>query len=308
MTAIAARARGLEAAIAGADALAALDRARDPGELAAALARAELHVAGPLDADSLDRFACARIAGDLAVLARWSDALAPLELDEDRRTLRALVRGLAAGAPGGRRLLAAIPTARLPAREIAALAALAAIEQLASELARRGHPLAPALAGARMPVDAFELELRLAQRFAELARSRDRALRTYLAQLIDAENAGAALLIAARGTGGDARRAFIPGGSRIDRDTFAAASAGPVDAARTQLAAALAGTPLAAALFESSPAALEEAALVWQLRSQARLRRIEPLGLAPAIHAVLRRRDEAHHLRRAAWRVAMGAP
>jgi hypothetical protein len=50
-----------------------------------------------------------------------------------------------------------------------------------------------------------------------------------------------------------------------------------------------------------------DAAVAWQLQTQAHLRRIDPLGLAAAIHAVLLRRDEARHLRRAAWRVAMGA-
>lgn len=307
MTAIAARARGLATTVASADALAAIDRARDAGELAAALARAGLYISGPPSADAIDRAAAGRVAHDLAVLARWSDAIAPLELDEDRRSLRVLVRGLASGAPTTSRLAATIPTVRLPAHELAALAELPTIEQLAPALARLHHPLASALGGARSPVDPLALELRLMRRFAELARSRDHALRTYLAQQIDAENTGAALLLAARGTGIDVDRAFVPGGSRIDRSRFAAASASAIDAARARLAAALTGTPLAAALFQPAPAALEDAALAWQLETQARLRRTDPLGLAPAIHAVLLRRDEARHLRRAAWRVSMGA-
>ncbi|HZJ65276.1 MAG TPA: V-type ATPase subunit [Kofleriaceae bacterium] len=305
MSAVAARARGMLATVVAGDALAAIDHARDSVELAAALARARLGVSGSLDAGAIDRLVSDRIAGDLAVLGRWTDALAPLELDEDRRTLRGFVRGLAAGAPTAQRLLAAIPTARLPARELAALAAATTVEQLALELARCGHPLAPALAGARMPVDSFAVELRLAHCFAERARSPDRALAMYLAQLIDAENAGAALLIAARGGGVDVAHAFIPGGRAIDRQAFSRAVAGSLDTARTRLAVALSGTPLAAALFQPAVAALEDAALVWQLQTQARLRRIEPLGLAPAIYTVLRRRDEARHLRRAAWRVAM---
>lgn len=307
MTAIAARARGLTTTIASVDVLASIDRARDPDDLAAALARLDLHIAGPVTADAIDRIASGRISHDLVVLARWSDAIAPLELDEDRRSLRVLVRGIASGAPTTSRLWATIPTAHLPAPALAALAALPAIEQLAPALARLHHPLASALGGARSPVDPLELELRLMHRFAELARSDDRALRTHFAQLIDAENAGAALLLAARGGGIDVDRAFVPGGSRIDRDLFAAASAGSLDALRARLATALVGTPLAAALFQPAPAALEDAALTWQLQTQAHMRRIDPLGLAPAIHAVLLRRNEARHLRRAAWRVAMGA-
>jgi hypothetical protein len=137
----------------------------------------------------------------------------------------------------------------------------------------------------------------------------DRAMRSYLAQLIDAENAGAALLLASRGGDLSAERAFLDAGvpgPRLDRARFLAAAAGPLDAACAVLAGALAGTPLAAAVFAPEPAALEDAALAWQLQTQARLRRSEPLGLAPALHAVLRRRDEARHLRRAAWRVALG--
>jgi vacuolar-type H+-ATPase subunit C/Vma6 len=307
MTAIAARARGLTTTIASADVLASIDRARDAGELAAALARADLHVATPLSADAIDHMASGRIARDLTILARWSDAIAPLELDEDRRSLRALVRGLASGAPTTSRLWATIPTARLPARELAELAALPTIEQLAAALARRHHPLAPALGGARSQVDPLQLELRLTRQFAELARARDLALRVYLAQLIDAENAGAALLLAARGAGIDVDRAFIPGGSRIAPAVFAAAPGVSIDTVRARLATALAGTPLAAALFQPASAALEEAALDWQLETQAHLRRTDPLGLAAAIHAVLLRRNEARHLRRAAWRIAMGA-
>ena len=306
MTAVAARARGLATTVVAADALAAIDRARDAGELAAALARADLRVVAPIDGDAIDRLARDRVAADLAVLARWTDALAPLELDEDRHSLRAIVRGVAAGASAARRLAGAIPTTRLPARALAVLAGAPAIEALAVELARLGHPLAPALAGAWTPVDLLELELGLAHHFARLARSHDRAMAAYLAQLIDAENASAALLIAARGEGIDIARAFIPGGRCVGREVFATAAAGSIDAARARLAAALAGTPLAAALFQPASSALETAALAWQLETQARLRRTEPLGLAPAIYAVLRRRDEARRLRRAAWRVAMG--
>ena len=307
MTAIAARARGLTTTIVSEDALASIDRARDASELAAALARADLHVTGSLSADAIDRIASGRIARDLAVLARWSDAIAPLELDEDRRSLRVLVRGLASGAQTASRLSATIATARLPARELAKLADLPSIEQLAPALARLRHPLAPALDGARSPLDSLTLELRLMRRFAGLAQSRDDALRTYLAQLIDAENAGAALLLAARGAGIDLDRAFVPGGSRIGRDVFTAASASSIDASRARLAEALAGSPLAGALFQPAAAALEDAALAWQLQTQSRLRRTDPLGLAAAIHAVLLRRNEARHLRRAAWRIAMGA-
>lgn len=307
MTAAAARARGLVTTVASAEALAAIDRASDREAFAAALARAQLRVAGPIDPDAIDRFVRDRIAADLAVLARWTHAVALLELDEDRHSLRAIVRGLAGDASPARRLAGAVPTTSLPASELATLASAPAIEAVAARLTRRGHPLAPALAGARMPVDVFALELALARRFAALARASDLALRTYLAQTIDAENAATALLAATRGAGLDVAHMYLPGGRWLARDAFLAAAAGPPDVARARLATALAGTPLAGALFEAAPAAFDDAVLAWQLETQARLRRLEPLGLAPVIYTVLRRRDEARRLRRAAWRVAMGA-
>jgi vacuolar-type H+-ATPase subunit C/Vma6 len=299
------------------DALTAIDRARDALELAAALARAGLTLpAGigdpgtpdtPGTPDMIDRLAGTRVASDLAILARRTDALAVLALDEDRRSLRAIVRGLAAGVAADRRLTGAVPTETLPAPLLAALAGSTSVAELAALLARRRHPFATALASTRTPIDLLEIELAFARRFAEHPRPRDRALRTYLAQLIDAENTTAALLLAARGGDVELDHAFVAGGLRVDRGTFTTAAAGPLDMARQRLAAALARTPLARALFAAEPAALEDAALAWQLATQLHLRRTEPLGLAPAVYLVLRRRDEARHLRRAAWRVALGA-
>jgi len=319
MSAVAARARGLTNQLLTPELLAEIDLARDAPGLAAALDRAGLPPEPA--ADAIDGVVERRIAHDLATLAHWSGALAPLELDEDRRSLRIVVRSLAAGLPASRRVAGAIATGTLPAPVLAALAAAPDLAGLVDVLARRGHPFASVLAGA--PLDPLAIEIALARRFAELARSRDRAMRTYISQVIDAENASAALLLVLRGDG--VPGAFVPGGRVLDRETFAAAIGKPVDgsalarsaaagapaidAARGVLTAAFARTPLAAALFAPAPGALEDAALAWQLATQTRLRRTEPLGLAPAIQLVLRRRDEARRLRRAGWRLAMaGAP
>lgn len=330
--ALAARARGLTAQVIAGEALAAIDAAPDGPALAEALARADLALPGGAGADAgaaadtIDRLARDRTASDLAILARHDacGALAVIALDEDRRSLRAIVRGIAAGASAERRLAGTVPTARLPAPVLTALAGAATLADAAALLARGRHPLAAALAarpgtdpkGGSAPrlasLDVLEIELGLARRFVEWAARgpRDRAMRSYLAQLVDAENAGAAVLLASRGGDLPAERAFLDAGvrgRRLDRARFLAAAAGPLDAACAVLAGVFAGTPLAAALFAPGPAALEDAALTWQLATQARLRRSEPLGLAPALYAVLRRRDEARHLRRAGWRIALGA-
>ncbi|HTJ47271.1 MAG TPA: V-type ATPase subunit, partial [Kofleriaceae bacterium] len=144
-------------------------------------------------------------------------------------------------------------------------------------------------------------ELALARRYASCARlaSNDHAVRAYVAQVIDVENAQAARLLAARGEELDRARAFLDGGERLDRATFLAAAAGPLDETDARLARAFAGT----GALDSDD---HDHALAWQLATQARLRRIDPHGPAAAIHVLLRRRAEARRIRRAAWRVALG--
>jgi vacuolar-type H+-ATPase subunit C/Vma6 len=331
VTALAARARGLTTRLIADDLLGAIERAADAAALATALGKAGVVLAGAPTGATLhaviEGAVRARAAGDLAALIRWTDgddgALDAITLDEDRRSLRAIARGLAAGASAARRLEGAVPTARLPAPVLTALAGVATVDELAAALTRRAHPFAAAVAdaarphdphgarrrgAARPPLDLLALELALARAWAERARAhhRDRALRAHVAQQLDADNATTALLLAARGADLDADRAFLPGGARLDRATFAAAAAGPQDATRDRLAAAFAGTPLARAVAAREPAAIEDAALAWQLATQSRLRRSEPHGLAPVLHLVLRRRAESRRLRRAGWRVAMG--
>lgn len=246
-----------------------------------------------------------RAAAELAILARWGDAaIAPLELDEDRHTLRGIARGIAASIAPGQRIARAIPTRALPVRRLGTIANAASFAELRRLLA--DHPLAPACDGDEL----FEIELALSRVYVAHVTHlrvvrRDRALATHLTQLVDTDNAHAALLLASRGGDLAPERAFVAGGRLLDPATFAAAAAS-LDAARERLARAFARTPLATALFAASPSALEDAALAWQLATQAHLRRSEPLGLAPVIHLVLRRRDEARRLRRGAWGAVLG--
>jgi len=271
-------------------------------------------------ADAIERAARDRAAADLAILTRWTrerpGALAPIALDEDRRSLRAIIRGLAAGAPVSRRLAGTVATPALPASLLETLAAAADLAELARLLELHGHPLAGALAlpppaatpGApRTAIDPFELELRLAHAFVARARPADAAMRVYLAQLVDAENAAAALLVSVRDGQPDPARLFLAGGERLGRAPFVAACRGAPSQARDHLAAALAGTPLAGAVYAAEPGAFEEAVLDWQLATQRRQRRRDPLGFAAVLEHVLRRRREALRLRRTGWRAALGA-
>lgn len=247
-------------------------------------------------------------AGDeLAILARWAGdrapALAVVLDDEDRAAVRALVRGVVAGAPVEDRLAAAGPTPALPANVLRILARAPTASALADELTRLEHWAAPALtvAVAASP-DLFGFEQDLARRFAARARAAARhepALARHVAQVIDAENAGAAWLLAARGRDLDPETCFVEGGARVTRAVFAAASGG----ATTELARALAGTPLARALETGG---IEDAALTWHLDTQARLRRLDPIGLAPILLLVLSRRRDRRIARRSQWRAILG--
>jgi len=122
---LAIRARGREAHVLAEPALAEIERAGDAASLAAALERAGL-VAEPTP-EAVERSARARLTADLAILARWARArpaaLAAVTLDEDRRSVRAIARGLAADVTPDRRRDGCIPTASLPEPALVALAA-----------------------------------------------------------------------------------------------------------------------------------------------------------------------------------------
>lgn len=330
MSALVARARGLEGRILDEAVLAEIERAGDARTLAAALGRAGLLE----DASyaTLERAVRRRVADDLAVLARWSsaepEAMTIIELEQDCQSLRAIVRGLAAGVSPERRRTATMPTSRLPDRVLVQLSEATTLDELHRILSARSHPLATAFqpdvghgdrarAGARrrsaeaasvaIP-DVLEVEVALTKAFAASARAEtgDRALEAFVHQAIDAQNAMAALLLAARGSEISRGDMFAPGGERLTQTTFTAAAASSIDTARERLAEAFAGTPLARALRSATPGAVEDAALDWQLATQHALRREVPLGHAAILHVVLRRRAEARRLRRAVWRLALG--
>lgn len=313
---LAARARGLSTHLLDDGQLDGVARAGDRPALIAALTRAgfaPLALAGG-DPIAVERAIRDRDRDERALLERWADdprTLALLTADDDRRTLRAAARGAVAGAPGPARIAAAMPTPTLPEPALAALAAATTPAELADVVERCGHPAAATLAPLlrATPVDLLAIELALGRWFAERAAGQtDHALAVHAGQLVDVINAGGALMVAARGRELDPAAHFLPGGVRIDAAGFAAVATAPLTAAPARLAAFFVGTPLAGALAPAAvvhPEAIERAALAWHLATQAALRRTEPLGLAPLVWLLLRRRLESGRLRRAAWRLAM---
>lgn len=309
--ALATRARGLATGLLDGAAIAAIESAASPGELAAALARAGYGPADRLDsADAIDRACAERASLDFEVLVRWagdSAALAVAVGEQDRRNLRALVRGLVARATAERRRAAVVATPSMPAALVDELVAAMSAREIGRRLARAGHPLAAAIAGAAAePVDLLELEIALAQAHAARLRAAraSRAVAVEVAQIIDADNLGAAVALGAAppGVDLDGGRCYIDGGARLDRGRYLAAIGGD----RQGLARAFAGTPLAAAVDAAAPGALEDAALAWQLATQGALRRRRPLGAAPVLWLFARRRADHRLINRAAWRLALG--
>lgn len=272
---------------------------------------AELVACVPCDPDGVERLLARRLASDLAILVRWAGRDRPLVdalvLDEDRRSIRGIVRGLAGNVAGARRIDGAIPTPSLPVAVLEQLARATSIADIAHVLEGVGHPLAVALA--KDATDLLAIEVALARELVDrtrAARRRDSALDHYLGALVDGENAAAALLLAARGGTLEPAAMFLEGGRRLDRATFVQASGVDVERARERLARVFAGTAIASALYQAATGAIEDAILDDELATQARSRRTAPTGFAAVLHLWLVRRGEARQLRRTAWRAALG--
>ncbi len=319
-----ARARGLGARLPSHARLAALADIREPTALAAALAGMGVPVAAEETRRDALELAVRRRAGDaLATLARWSPevpgAASVLFEEEDRRSVRALVRGATAGSAAESRLAGLVPTPRLPVRaleELARQADAAAVAALLSVWGSQyGRALLPLAAGARPDLFALELEVNRtwAAGLRAGARRGGRGLRRHVARMIDVENAAAALTLAARREEPESEGLFLEGGALLDVASFSVAlsagvAEGPRWAAR-RLAAKLGGAVAAALLRHAlDPAGLEVALLaarIKELRTQAR---VDPLGPWTVLLFGLRLRAHVLDVRRLIWGGALGAP
>ena len=317
-----ARARGLGTRLLEPEALSSLAEAFDPTALGRGLAaRGILPDDGTTPTAPDLAIALRRWAGrEIGILRRWlgeRDAVLAVELDlEDRRSLRALVRGAAEGVAAEARLSGLIPTPALPERLLRELAEQARIGDQAALLIAAGHPYgAPILAAAAVgEPDLFRIELAIARTFAERAlrgsRRAGRFLRDYVASAIDRDNCRAALILAAGGGDEPAAQAFLPGG-RLTAEAFEAAVAtgDPVAAARM-----LGTTPglrdLAPILLRhaTASAALDAALEEHVLATLQRAARLEPLGPAPVLLFLRRLRRQAAALGRIVWGVELGVP
>lgn len=253
-----------------------------------------------------------------AILDRWSrdcgDVLAPVLDDEDRRSLRALIRGAVGGVPPAERTRALIPTRALPSRALDELALLNDVGAIGAALLAIEHPLAHAVAdeARRERPDLFTLEQAVlrawAARAASVARHGDHALRHYVQRTIDLHNVWAARVLAEQHSDAEPEALFVPGGAVITAaDLHVAANARALEPLREHLARRVSGTPLEAPLAASTRTADEPAltALIDECRAIARR---NPLGLAPALVYVMQLRAEHRALLRILWELALGVP
>ncbi len=320
--ALLARARGLRRRLAPLEDLVALAGIESPEALLAALVqRRLLPVAAPgrNDAEALEIGYRQRAAEMLGILERWRgrgrDVLALVFAEEERRSLRALLRGAAAGIAPEARLAGLVPTAELPLRRLEELARLADPLAVATRLAAFGWPDAPGIAAAAaatlpdLGVVERLLRARFGTRLRSVAASGDAELRRAVELAIDLDNASAAAALAGFGTG--STEDFLAGGREVPRELFVRASeSAGAGAALALLARAFADRAIAAALQASltSPARLGEKLVAARLRSAAAAARRDPLGSSPLLELALALRAEGLAIARLAWGFALEAP
>lgn len=313
------RVRGLGSRLLGRAQLNALAESKGLDALTAAIAATSY---GPVpeseehDAAGIERHTRRAAAERLATIGAWCgervSALAPLFEDEDRRNLRAIVRGILASLPAAQRTAGLIPTPELPLAPLEMLAKQDDVAHVASLLTAWGNPYGAALAheAKRVRPDLFLLQLALDRVYAEraLERSRELAdLREFVQFEIDAANTRSALAVSQRIVERDPESLWVPGGLLLSHEAYSQAAGLEAVAAHDSLSRMLAGTAVAPAVNsnEHNPDLALTASLLPFLK---RRTRTHPLSLSVVIEYLLRLRAEVHDLSRIVWGIALDAP
>jgi vacuolar-type H+-ATPase subunit C/Vma6 len=258
-------------------------------------------------------------AAHLARLGRWlperPDLGDLLFGEEDRRSVRAMVRGAAAGVPLEARLAGLIPTPRLPERLLRELAAQPSVPRIAALLVSWGHPLGTPLLETAVgdEPDLFAAERALASAsLAALARAGRRlggGFHRWARATIDLENVLLALQAARRSPGEPVVDFLAPGGAINSGRVATAARTGGTDAAATALLALLPAGPVVEALRQhvDDPIGLDDAILAARIIELRQRSRLDPLDPAAVLGFALRLRAQVILVRHAIWRLALGA-
>ncbi|MGH7696024.1 MAG: V-type ATPase subunit [Gemmatimonadaceae bacterium] len=325
---VVARVRGLSGHLLGRSRLLDIARSRDLVQVAASLDNAygasSAIVAGS-SADQLENAVRRAAARYVRIIALWCGSrvryLEPVFLDEDRRSVRAFLRGAAAGTSSAERLAGLVPTPALPERALEQLASQATVYEVVALLMSLGHPFGAALLDdAKRPhPDLLRLDLALNSEHARLsARAVRRApagdsVRRDLTQLvrdtIDLENASTALQLAAQRSSTAAGQFYISHGKQLDRAAFLRAASAPGAASAVAvLKRAFRGSPLAPVFRSVLHSSFAESVLRAEQRRAMDAARRAPLGVAPIIAFLVRLRAEVRDMQFVIWRTALGAP
>lgn len=260
-------------------------------------------------------------AEQLAVLNRWAErsdeALEVFHAEEERRTLRAMLRGAVEGVPTATRLEGLVPTPGLPEGALQQLSRAATVAAVISGLVVLQRPevsqLLP-LAGHAEP-SLFALELALlrawAGRAVKAARRGDANLRRHVELRVDVLLWELALAAAGGPRDLKAEDCFVSGGRWLKKELFAGAFGSESRAtAAEKLWKGLDHTPLAPVARQHlvDPAQLELSALRFFLERQRSQARLDPLSSAPALRTLLLLQVVRTDLLRVAWGAAFGAP
>lgn len=315
-----ARTRGLGTHLLQVGQLERAARAADFPALGRVLAELDFRVGDAVTPRELELAVRRSAAARLRTLVRWlngrGESLAVLLGDEDRRSLRALLRGAVAGVAPEARLAGLIPTPSLPERALQELARQPGPAPMAALLIAWKHPFGQGLAEAAGPgtPDLLRLELALNRAWAARAvtgtRHAPRSLRNFVAEAIDLQNAATTLLLAGQETELVPEEVFLAGGKRVDLTRFLrAARSGSPAAAALELAPSF-GPALAEVIRRSAgdPARLDDRALGARRRALRAEARLDPIGPAPVLCFLLDLRAQVIALHRIIWDIGLGVP
>ena len=321
--ALVARARGLAGHCLSRETLERLAEADDLSVLARSLARvgAALEPIGePVDVFTVER-AIARTANRyLRTMYRWQERT-PGVIDvfaahQDRRSLRAILRGAAQGKSSYARLEGLFPTPSLPQPALSALGHQASPADVVRQLVVLGHPDAVRLLSVvrAAHADLLGMEVALlggfAARASRAAARADASVDEFVRAVIDAANAQNAIVIAGEPRDIDAAELFVRGGRWLSEPVFVSAARSSRQGALTTLATTLRRSPLAFLLpFVSSDVVnLDRAFLITMLGRLTRASRIDPLSYAPLLLLLLLIDAQSRDLRTVVWGAVLGTP
>ena len=317
---VVARVRGLASRRLGRDAIERLAMSRDLDGFVKQLDSTVYASAAsltPLQPERIER-ETRRIAGDrVTIIATWcgdrAELLAPRFEDEDRRSLRAIVRSIAAHTPAQQCAAGLLPTPALPVAALDELSRRERLRDVAATLTAWGNPYGSAMMpeALRDTPDLFALQLAIDQAYASravpIAERAGAPMLWYVHMLIDAENARAALAVADRAVEHEVRSMFIEGGELVPLELFTDLATREPNDARSKLARVFGGTVLAPVVNGSGDERYG-ATLTAMLRHLRRVTRVEPLSLSVVLHYVLELRAELQDLARIIWGIALQVP